>query len=218
MREKERWNLSHKSRQKYLEAAKLLYGRHDNGSEPIALPAASQTVLRLSVVEEPAEKPPAVTAQGRVPRGTCRLKAPRRKEWREQADIYQWTQTQEVLRGFVMKFDNEGRRSVAQAAVAKRMGLLAGVSDLFVARPSGRFCGLWLEVKQAREYTPSERRSETWKRQEAFQERMRSAGFAARFAFGAEDGIKIIRSYVNLGIREVTLPSAASIPPDRDDR
>lgn len=125
-----------------------------------------------------------------------------RKEWREQADIYQWCQTQECLRGFVMKIDNEGRRNVIQAAVAKRMGLLAGVSDLFVARPAGQFYGLWLEVKQAREYTPVQRRSETWKRQEAFHARMRSVGFACGFAFGAQHGIKILKAYISLGIRD----------------
>ncbi len=167
------------------------------------------------------EDAPVPVAGTNVPRRTSKnfkLKVQTRKEWREQVDIYQWTQTQEVLRGFTMKFDNEGRRNVVQAAVAKRMGLLAGVSDLFIARPAGRFCGLWIEVKQNREYTPSERRSETWKRQEAFQARMRSVGFACRFAFGAEDGIKIIRSYINLGIREVMPPSEATTPPDREGR
>ena len=199
----------------------MLYSTQGKGSEEIVAPRASVEDLRLRVVASTMEDAPVPVASGRVPRGTSanfKLKVQTRKEWREQVDIYQWTQTQEVLRGFTMKFDNEGRRNVVQAAVAKRMGLLAGVSDLFVARPSGRFCGLWIEVKQNREYTPSERRSETWKRQEAFQARMRSVGFACRFAFGAEDGIKIIKAYINLGIREVMPPSETTTPPDRDGR
>jgi len=219
MRDKDGWNLTQKQREKYLQSVKMLYSTPSKGSVGIVAPRVSLEVLGLSHEKasgrEEASQGPVHGSSPKVPRGT---KPKHRKEWKEQADIYQWTQTQEVLRGFTMKFDNERRRTVVQAAVAKRMGLLAGTSDLFVARPSGRFCGLWLEVKQAREYTPSERRSETWKRQEEFQERMRSVGFACRFAFGAEDGIKIIRAYINLGIREVMSPYEASIPPDRDDR
>lgn len=217
MRDKEGWNLTQKQREKYLQSVKMLYSTQSKGSVGIVAPRVSLEVLGLSHEKLSGRKG---VSQGlvhgsspKVPRGTPKPK--HRKEWREQADIYQWSQTVFALRGHVMKFDNEGRRSVVQAAVAKRMGLLAGVSDLFVARPCGPYAGLWMEVKQARIYTPAERKKESWVRQEAFQNRMRVAGYAACFAFGAEHGIKLLRHYLDKGIREVMSDISPAIPPDR---
>lgn len=199
MRDKNGWELTKKQREKYLQGVKLLYGCNDKGSVGIVPPRVSLGDLglsheKLSGREMGATQLQAPEAAPRVPRRTSKPKAI--KEWREQVAIYQWTQTIQLLRGFVMKFDNEGRRNVVQAAVAKRMGLLPGTSDLFIARPINGYPGLWLEVKQNRPYTPSERAKDTWKRQEAFQERMRSVGFAAHFCFGAENGIEIITNYI----------------------
>lgn len=215
MRDKDGWDLTKKQREKYLEATKLLYAPLRKDYAGNVAPRVSVADLKLCAISSHPEIPDSSLQHGgsKVPRRT--LKPKHRKEWREQEEIYRWTQLNYLLKGFVMMIGNEGRRNVVQAAVAKRMGLLAGSSDLFIARPAGKFCGLWLEVKQAREYAISERKKETWVRQEAFQARMRSVGFAARFAFGAENGIKIIQSYLNLGIREVMCAAPPAIPPDR---
>ncbi len=150
----------------------------DQGSEEIVPPPANTAAVETV----------------KVPRGT--LKPKPRKEWREQEDIYKWTQNIQQLKGHVMMIGNEGRRNVVQAAVSRRMGLLAGASDLFIAKPVGKYAGLWLEVKKACEYTKAQRNTDHWKRQEAFQERMRSVGYAAAFAFGAKEGIALISQYL----------------------
>lgn len=138
-------------------------------------------------------------AVSKVPRGTRAAAKPKpRKEWREQEDIYKWTQMNQSLRGHVMMIGNDAKRNVVQAAVSRRMGLLAGASDLFIAKPVGQYAGLWLEVKQAREYTKSQKSTDHWKRQQEFQDRMRKAGYAADFAFGAEHGIMIIGKYLGI--------------------
>ncbi len=220
MRDKNGWNLTKKQREKHLETIKLFYAPLRKGYVGIVAPQVCIEDLGLTHEKLKASGREEVTqglchgSSPNVSRGT--LKPKHRKEWKEQEEIYRWTQLNHLLKGFVMMIGNEGRRTMIQAAVAKRMGLLAGSSDLFIARPAGKYCGLWLEVKQSREYTLSERKKDTWLRQEAFQERMRSVGFAARFAFGAERGIKTIQAYLNLGIREVMCSEPSEVPLDRE--
>lgn len=119
-----------------------------------------------------------------------------RKEYFEQVDTYLWTQTQDILRGYVMKIGNEGKRTIAQGAMQKQLGLLRGASDLFIARPFGKYHGMWIEMKQDREYTASERAKDSWIAQEEFQSRMRSVGYYACFAFGVRDAIDLIIEYI----------------------
>jgi hypothetical protein len=221
MRDKDGWDLTKKQREKYLESIKMLYGGESKGQVGIVPPRlnledlgvqhyVSPNAARLvfgSCPEIPGNSK--VHTVPKVPRGTTKTKT--RKEWREQEDIYRWSQMIQTLRGHVMMIGNEGRRTVVQAAVAKRMGLLAGSSDLFVALPVTPYAGLWLEVKQNRSYSMSERKKDSWQRQEAFQARMRSVGYAATFAFGAEHGIKIIKRYMEPNQTDY------AIPPDRVD-
>lgn len=200
MRDKNGFNLTNKQRDRYLYAFKSLYCTHDKGIKEIVEPRSSIEVSELSTEKKKAPgreiiSPQLVSeAEPKVSRGTSKLKA--RKEWREQVDIYTWTQTVQSLKKMVMMIGNEGKRNVVQAAVAKRMGLLPGSSDLFIARPVGIYHGLFLEVKQNRVYTISERKKDTWLRQEAFQARMIEAGFEAYFCFGCHQGIEIIKRYL----------------------
>lgn len=73
-----------------------------------------------------------------------------------------------------------------------------GASDLFLAWPTSQFCGLWLEVKQARTYPTSERKKSSWQAQELFIERMRRVGYAGYFVFGWEHGKEVVEDYLRL--------------------
>jgi len=119
-------------------------------------------------------------------------------EWREQAAVVEWCSYQAILKFCVINIRNEGRRTYAQANVAKMMGMRKGASDLFIARPLNGKCGLFIEMKENREYTPSEMKTETWMAQEAFIMMMRQNGYGAHFAFGADDGIMKIREYLGM--------------------
>lgn len=78
------------------------------------------------------------------------------------------------------------------------MGLRPGVSDLFIPYPSksGKYAGLWLEVKRAMNYPPSARQSESWRLQEIWIERMKTVGFDGHFCYGWIDGKEIIERYL----------------------
>lgn len=107
-----------------------------------------------------------------------------------------WLKFHPILKNFYLKNDNEGKRTPAQGAQAKRMGLRQGASDLFIYYPTKTYHGLWLEIKRNKKYTPSERNTETWKAQEKFIETVKSVGFSGEFCYGFVDGKRIIEAYL----------------------
>jgi hypothetical protein len=80
------------------------------------------------------------------------------------------------------------------------MGMCTGASDLFLALPVSGFHGLWLECKQNRKYSPSEKARPTWVGQELFLKKMISMGYSGYFCYGWLDGKRIIERYVAGGI------------------
>lgn len=81
----------------------------------------------------------------------------------------------------------------------KLMGLRPGVSDLFIPYPSksGKYSGLWLEIKRAMKYPPSAKKTNSWVQQEIWIERMKTVGFDGHFCFGWVNGKEIIETYLN---------------------
>jgi hypothetical protein len=72
----------------------------------------------------------------------------------------------------------------------KRMGVTAGVSDLFLPRGNKTFSGLWLEVK-----TLTGRASPS---QLTFISKMIEEGYSAHVVYGADSAILIIKSFYGL--------------------
>lgn len=101
------------------------------------------------------------------------------------------------IKHYLVKLNNEGKRSSAQGYQLKLMGMCTGASDLFLAYPAHGFHGLWIELKRARKYSPSERESTTWQNQMLFQRNMRAMGYACVFAYGWEMGREKITEYLD---------------------
>ncbi len=117
-------------------------------------------------------------------------------EFQEQVALVQWMNMQPRIRDFVIKLNNEGKRTPLQGHNLNRLGMHKGASDIFLAFPTREFRGLWLEVKRNKKYTPSERNTDTWKDEELFQLKMKSVGYDAHFCYGWEHGVSIIESYL----------------------
>jgi hypothetical protein len=101
------------------------------------------------------------------------------------------------LKGFYCKNDNEGKRTPKQGAFSKKMGLLVGVSDLFIFYPTEKYHGLWLEIKRNKKYSKSEMSTPSWIAQENFIRLVKSVGYDAHFVYGWIDGKRIIEEYLN---------------------
>ncbi len=126
-------------------------------------------------------------------------------ESEEQCALVQWLNLHTILRNFFAKLDNEGKRHVTirngkkiplGLILAIKEGLRPGLSDLFIYFPTNTYHGLFLEVKQNRIYTPSERRTRTWIAQEKFKETVKSVGYAAETCYGWQHGKRVIEDYL----------------------
>ena len=117
-------------------------------------------------------------------------------ENQEQRALIKWIRLQPKIIDVIIKINNEGKRTSGQHWNAILMGLHAGACDLFLAFPTPRYHGLWLEVKRNKQYTKSEQSTETWKAQEAFIEMIENYGYKACFVFGWEHGKQFIEDYM----------------------
>lgn len=84
---------------------------------------------------------------------------------------------------------NGGHRSGAEAAKFKRLGVKAGVSDLFLPHPVRPFHGLWIEMKRRHGGVLSDKQAE-------FLRDMANEGYATAVAKGADEAREIIEKYL----------------------
>jgi hypothetical protein len=83
----------------------------------------------------------------------------------------------------------------------KRMGLKPGVHDLILPIAVAPYHGLFLEMKKCAIHFdyPSQMKKAHSDNQIAFGERMTTAGYCSRLAFGAGEAIEIIQEYLGHG-------------------
>jgi hypothetical protein len=117
-------------------------------------------------------------------------------ESQEQQALVKWIKLQPKFNGLLIKLNNEGKRSPLQGHMLKLLGMEPGASDLLLAYPTIRHHGLFIEMKRNKIYTKSERKSDTWMRQEAFIENMKCVGYDGHMCFGWEDAKDKILRYI----------------------
>ena len=122
------------------------------------------------------------------------LEAP--TEAQEQRWLVKWLMMHPILKEFVVKLNNEGKRTPIQGHQLKLLGMHPGASDLFIAYPAHGRSGLWLEIKKNRLYTASERDTATWIAQARFIALMRSVGFSGDFCYGWEHAKVLVDDYL----------------------
>ena len=110
-------------------------------------------------------------------------------ESNEQIAAMDWLRLQHPMIALHMFHTGNGRRTSHFAGyIGKRMGVLKGVSDLFMAWPTSQFHGLFIEVKsKTGKPTPE---------QLAFITRMNSVGYYATVCYGADEVIRCIKWYL----------------------
>ena len=111
------------------------------------------------------------------------------KEQVEQIIVMDWVRFHK-LEKVVLHIPNERRCSPQHGAILKRMGVMKGASDLFIARASRGFHGAWLEMKAEKgKLSPS---------QKEFLERMATEGYFTACRFGAKETISTIEHYLQM--------------------
>ena len=91
----------------------------------------------------------------------------------------------------IIHIPNEGKRTVANGAKLKRMGMSKGFPDLLITRARGRYHGFAIEMKHGNNKpTPNQI---DWLRT------LKAEGYATAVCYGAKDAIDLIEKYNKLG-------------------
>ena len=111
----------------------------------------------------------------------------------EQQAVMQWAQ---LMQGrwpqlsMLYHVPNEAKRSNATAARMKSMGLKAGVPDLCLDHPAGRYHGLRIELKVGKNKPTAE--------QNRWLQQLRVSGYFAAVCYGAAQAEALIADYMSL--------------------
>lgn len=109
----------------------------------------------------------------------------------------QWLALQHpIAYSLTIKIDNEG---LTNRASAVSLGLHIGASDYFIALPTLKFYGLFLEVK-ADGWKPSQSSKTHIAKQLAFGEKMKARGYAFAFCVGVDECINATNEYFNSAV------------------
>lgn len=98
----------------------------------------------------------------------------------------------------VFRFDASAdiRLTMGQSAKLKRLqGGIKSYPDLFIARPSKGYCGLYVELKATKNgKVPN---TEHTRNQAKMLLKLRKEGYAAFFAVGYDNAVKLIKDYLS---------------------
>ncbi len=101
-----------------------------------------------------------------------------------------WAKTQPILSEYLIHIPNGGYRYPKEAIKLKKMGVKAGVSDLFLAYPNAHYHGLWIELKSEKGKLSPE--------QKAWLILMETVGYAVAVSYSLENTYDILQSYFDL--------------------
>jgi hypothetical protein len=104
------------------------------------------------------------------------------------------------LGDFLIKINNEGKKSLYQGARDKRLGIKAGVSDLFLAIPNKNYHGMWIEVKREGGLIT--------KKQHEWFGKMQIMNYYTTIVYNLDDFIKEVNFYLGDAVKNKKLSKA----------
>lgn len=111
-----------------------------------------------------------------------------REETKFQIAVFEYINTLPSIRDVSFHCPNEGRRGLIEGRILKRMGLRAGVPDIFIACPRGDYHGLFIELK-----IKPNRPSVT---QKAFMEKLRKKYYMTAVCYSFEEVTACLEAYL----------------------
>jgi hypothetical protein len=101
--------------------------------------------------------------------------------------VMEWVRTHPMLKGLVLHFPNEGRRSERFGRLLKDMGMRAGVSELLIAMQRHGYGGAWIELKSSNGFLSQP--------QKDFLSDMRQQNYFVSVCHSIDEAIKVISWY-----------------------
>ena len=114
-----------------------------------------------------------------------------------QAALFKWAAMESARKPALSNLfavPNGGKRNVREATRLKSQGVKAGVPDLFLAYPSARFAGFFIELK--RPIVKGESRPSVSKEQADWLKRLSEAGYRAQVCYGWLEAREAINEYL----------------------
>lgn len=115
-------------------------------------------------------------------------------ESQEQQSLFQWA-TYHIQRypdlQWLHHIPNGGKRDAITAAKLKQEGVKAGVPDICLPVPKGKYHGLYIELKAGK--------NRTTKNQEIWIKALRANGYCAEVCYGFEAAQRVILDYLKWG-------------------
>lgn len=112
-------------------------------------------------------------------------------ESQEQSKLFEFASHFEELK-WMFAIPNGGYRDPREAANLKRQGVKAGVSDIFLPVPNGKYHGMFIEMK-IKPNRPT-------LKQKMFISQMLHNGYSCKICYSSEEAVKEIDKYMGLGI------------------
>lgn len=119
-----------------------------------------------------------------------RMKRSYMTETQHHIGLIQWAKTQPILSEYLIHIPNGGYRHIKEAIKLKKMGVKAGVSDLFLAYPNPAYHGLWIELKSKKGHLTSE--------QKHWLNIMAEVGYATAVSYNIKETYDILQNYFDL--------------------
>ncbi len=119
-----------------------------------------------------------------------RMKRSYMTETQHHIGLIQWAKTQPILSEYLIHIPNGGYRRPKEAIKLKKMGVKAGVSDLFLAYPNSHYHGLWIELKSEKGHLTPE--------QKHWLNLMGRVGYATTVSYSIEETFAILQNYFDL--------------------
>ena len=116
-------------------------------------------------------------------------KPPVPTEHQEQVVFFQWISYHPTIRDLTFAIPNGGSRHKLEAVNLKAEGVRAGVPDIFIALPMGKFHGLFIEMKRQKGGVLSDV-------QKGWIERLAEQGYVARVCKGFFEAKETVERYL----------------------
>ena len=111
-------------------------------------------------------------------------------ESKEQITFLDWLSLQHpTIRPYIFHIPNERKAKKISGYILKLMGVMPGVSDLFLAWPTGKYHGLFIEMKSGK--------GKLSESQKEFMAKMNKKDYLAQVCYSWEEAMKLITAYLN---------------------
>lgn len=120
-------------------------------------------------------------------------------EEQEQITLVQRASYHRICKDYLFAIPNGGKRHLVTAMKLKKQGVKPGIPDLFLAYPTNKFHGLFIELKrraQTKAEGGSRSKGSLTVDQMIMIKQLNHVGYMATVAYGADEAWKIITEYL----------------------